>query len=401
MDIIMSNAQPHERAIPFTNPFTPNPATNITGNKLYIEPAAQHFFNGMNNYEQMAVAKGIDALRSIKQPLDGASHKLRPNFFKLKKDPGVAGNYLIGYEIFSKRVVVTSIKFNRNILFKQPNTNNERNANYLVERTNNTRFTNKFMPSRENMNDLKSSWGSEARPVTHINTTHAAVNGMLNDFKKAVWLMGTHVDYAYQEDNVGDYTLFHNPTETLWPDLYECTRDQIGITTENAKHLAAVLAQVQRSGKPVKWVVHSQGGIIFTQAVKYHLKSQLGSLHHNSVIFHSGGHKKRVTERILCEAGIKKLKPDNDNPFDAVPNLAGMNDFSKSSIQRSLRFAKKVAGKKDIPKAWPHNHEAMETESPHTLPFISLEFYRRMLIHGGEYELAKKVSTHINEMGIA
>lgn len=396
----MLDAAAFEKATPFVNPFASNPASNSTGNKLYIESSAQAFFNGMNNYEKMAVAKGIDALRSIKQPFDGASHKLRPNFFKLKKDPGVAGNYLISYEIFSKCVVVTGIRFNGKVLFTQKN-NNERNAMYQVSRSkdNDTRFNKKFIPSQSNMRNLINTWNKNTTPVTHIKTTHAAVNGMLNDYNKAVWLMGTHVDFAYQEDNIKDYTLFHNPTENVWPDLYECARDQMGLTTQNAKHLAAVLAQVQQSGKPVKWVVHSQGGIIFTQAVKYHLKYRQGSLHHNSVVFHSGGNQKRVTESVLRKASIKKVKPDNDNPFDIVPNLAGINDFSKSSIKRSLRFTNKVMGKMDKPKAWPKSHEAMATESPHTLPFISLEFYRRMLIHGGEYELAKRVSHQISNIG--
>lgn len=357
-----------------------------SGNNIYLERTAADFLSTLNGYEKTMVEKGIKALSAVKSPLDGFFNKIRPTFMKMKKDPGVIGNYLIDYTVFSDYVLVNRIRFNNKILGRQ--TKNERNAMYKVEKTNSARFNKNFRP--HNLDDLKSGWEANRQSATsRIDTTHAAVNGMLNNFAKATWLMGTHLDYAYQEDNIEDYTLFHNPTDDALPDLYECARDQCGFTTDNAKHLAAVLQQVQVKQKPVKWVVHSQGGIIFKEAIRYHLKNSGGSLSHNTVAFHSGGNNQGITQTLLDKVSIKKYAADKNNPYDMVPNLAGFNDLSGGSIRRSLGFRKKVTKNK------------VEFESPHTLPFVNLDFYRRMLIHAGDYRSAKKVSVYMDKSGMA
>lgn len=384
------NKSTSSAAIPFVNPFLFSASSGSAGNELYIEKSAKKFFDTLNGYEKEMVAKGIEALRSVKGPMDGASHMMRPNFWKMKKDPGTAGNYLISYEVISRRVTITSVTHNEEVLFTQKSSRDERGALYSVKKIKDVKFDDNFIPSETNLTKMRNSWG-KAKPVTRIDTTHAAVNGMLNDFGKAQWLMGVHTDFSYASDNIKEYTLFHNPTETIWPDLFECARDQLGLTTQNAKHLSAVLRQIQNRKKPVSWLVHSQGGIIFKQAIQHHIKNFGGSLDQNTVAFHSGGNNEKVADSLLKKVGIKKTAKDNNNPFDMVPNLAGMNNLNRASIKRSVNFAAKVAG----------TPGQQETESPHTLPFVSLEFYRRMLIHGGDYDRAKQVKSHMKETGVA
>lgn len=235
---------------------------------------------------------------------------------------------------------------------------------------------------------LKEAWQMK-RAVTDVKTKHAAVNGMLNDLNKAAWLMGVHADVAYKNDSFNDFTLFHNPSEGGMEDFYESAKDNLGITTENAKQLSAILRDVQMKSESVKWVVHSQGGIIFKQALKHHIKKHGGSsLDKNVVVFHSGGNNRKETEKLMQQVGIKKENVDRNNPFDLVPNLAGRNDLSKEGIKRSKQFWNKVKGA---------DGDSI-VESPHTLPFLSLEAYHHFLVLAGDQKHANLVSDYMQSL---
>lgn len=108
----------------------------------------------------------------------------------------------------------------------------------------------------------------------------------------------------------------------------------------------------------------------------------------NSVVFHAGGNNKKEADKFLKQAGIDKAAPDNDNPFDMVPNLAGRNDMSLSGIKRSLQFAGKVMG----------SESSSPAESPHTLPFLSLEAYHGFLIMAKDYKSAEHVKKYMDEL---
>jgi hypothetical protein len=108
-------------------------------------------------------------------------------------------------------------------------------------------------------------------------------------------------------------------------------------------------------------------------------------------VFHAGGHNKTETEALLSQVGIQKNNHDRDNPFDPVPAFAGGNDFSLAAASRCLPFWYKVKG-------W---GTKLETESPHTLPFQSLEFYRRMLAYAGNENGVERVSKYMKETGMA
>ena len=158
-------------------------------------------------------------------------------------------------------------------------------------------------------------------------------------------------------------------------------------TTENAKYLASVLAEVQREGHPVKWVVHSQGGIIFTSAVEYFNNNRnyfgLNSLDKNSVVFHAGGNriedskKKEGSRTVLSRANIKCEFPEN-NPFDPVPRIAGGNDRTLKAARETAPFINRIRG--DDPQC-----------SPHTLPFITITHYANLLEINGDPSGAERV----------
>lgn len=372
-------------AIRFNNPILNSKSKGKHGRTIYIEPAAQEFLLDLNGYDQMQVCKGIEALASTPSPQDGMASTLRPDFLKAKLANASIFNYLIKYGISSSAIIIHSIKLNKDILGSQQDSSMERAALYEIERIGKTKFTSASTLSEiESLKD--ESWRAKGA-VRKVVTRHAAVNGMLNDFRKAGWLMGVHADVAFNKDEFNSFTLFHNPSQTAKLDFYESVRDNLGATTENAKQLSAILRQVQQDGQPVKWIVHSQGGIIFKQAIAYHLKHYAGqSLNLNSVAFHSGGNNKKITNKLLDKVGIRREAPDRDNPFDMVPNLAGFNHLSPAAVCRSLRFSKKVAGE-----------NTSIAESPHTLPFLSLEAYHHFLILAGDFNSAKHVNRYMQK----
>jgi len=372
-------------AIRFNNPILNSKSNGKHGRTIYIEPAAQEFLLDLNGYDQVQVCKGIEALASTPSPQDGMASTLRPDFLKAKLANASIFNYLIKYGISSSAISINSIKLNKDILGSQKDSSMERAALYEIERIGKTKFTSASTLSEiESLKD--ESWRAKGA-VRKVVTRHAAVNGMLNDFRKAGWLMGVHADVAFNKDEFNSFTLFHNPSQTAKLDFYESVRDNLGATTENAKQLSAILRQVQQDGQPVKWIVHSQGGIIFKQAIAYHLKHYSGqSLNLNSVVFHSGGNNKRITNKLLDKVGIRREAPDRDNPFDMVPNLAGFNHLSPAAVCRSLRFSKKVAGE-----------NTSIAESPHTLPFLSLEAYHHFLVLAGDFKSAKHVDRYMQK----
>jgi hypothetical protein len=234
------------------------------------------------------------------------------------------------------------------------------------------------------INKLKSAWG-DPEPTTHVNTLHAAVNGMNNDLLKASWLMGTHLDAAYQGDGIKAYTLFHNPTDKNFLDLAESAFDKrAGQKSHNAQHLAAVLAQNQQQGKKVKWVAHSQGALIFCAALEHYCLHYSGRLTTQQLAIHGSGANLDRLKRTAEKAGMT-VNAIRNNPFDLVPNIAGGNDLSSSSLARSFKFSGLVKGD-DV------------GASPHTLPFLGLNMYATQLRLAGNKEKALIVTKFINTL---
>lgn len=221
-----------------------------------------------------------------------------------------------------------------------------------------------------------------SEPTHRVETRYAAVNGMQNDLGKAAWLMGNHLDVAHPQANMDQYTLFHNPSDGAKEDFLECIYDKRvhPARTHNSHHFAAVLHEAQSRGHRTHWVAHSQGAIIFSRGVSLALKKYGGGLNCHSVSLHGVGCNLANVRRACILAGIR-IESERNNPFDLVPNVAGMNDLSRSGLARSWKFKGLVLG--DNPLA-----------SPHTLPYLGLETYIHQLEFTGNHELAAVARRH-------
>jgi hypothetical protein len=189
-------------------------------------------------------------------------------------------------------------------------------------------------------------WEVTRKNVQSIETGYAAVNGQSNNLQKAVWLMGRYLEHHYGKSQVKEYTLFHNPSEGGGKDTWESNRDKLGgaLTTPISKLFSKTLEESQALGKPIKWLAHSQGTIIYTQAVnfynkgrsgssligaynKFKDKSYTGSLNQHSVTFQGTGAHVNNAKRILNKAGIELLA-EKSHRYDVVYQVAGLNFLS-------------------------------------------------------------------------
>jgi len=237
----------------------------------------------------------------------------------------------------------------------------------------------------EGIKKVQGAWEPIPTPTTQIKTQHAAVNGMQNELTKAMWLMGTHLDRAYEGDGIKAYTLFHNPTDYAKLDLIECAFDKrSGTKSHNAQHLAAVLAQNNQQGKQVKWLAHSQGAIIFCAALEHYRIHYGKPLTGQELAVHGSGSNIERLKRIAHSTGLKVVAVRN-NPYDLVPNLADRSKISSSSLVRSMKFKGLVTGG-DV------------GASPHTLPFLGLATYADQLQMLGYNDKADIVRTFIKTL---
>jgi len=164
----------------------------------------------------------------------------------------------------------------------------------------------------------------------HVDTKYGAINGMRNTIDRAVELGGHHVTAEFG-DAVREFTLAYNPIKSFSTSLWNALMDKLGFSTPVAKSFAGVLADVQARGTVVNWVAHSQGGIIFAEAVRING----GDLSMNQVTFHSGGNNILVTNSIMRDANVTVLGYRN-HPFDPVPQIAGSNTLNPIQIIGSV-----------------------------------------------------------------
>ena len=239
---------------------------------------------------------------------------------------------------------------------------------------------------------LLQAW-DRSSPTTQIRTRHAAVNGMQNNLAKAQWLMGAHLDVAYPEAKLTEYTLFHNPTDGIaLSDIAECLWDKIAplpfMASCQVRHLADLLWQCQTQGQQTDWVVHSQGAIIFKAAVRHHLSVRAGArLDRHTVAFHAGGSVVASTRPFFEKAGIK-IGLERINPYDVVPNLGGRNDSSDSGLNRCLSLIRKVFS----------DNGGNPSVSPHTLPYLGVCTYYLQLKDAGFHREAGVVYDYMGSL---
>jgi len=186
-----------------------------------------------------------------------------------------------------------------------------------------------------------------------------------------------HLLDAYKEDNIEEFTLFHNPTVSGVSDSYESFRDKIGITTSMTKSFSKLLHETQKKKKDVKWVTHSQGGLIFSQAVKFHNKKIGSLLNNHTVFFQASANNMLVTKRILKKAGVKlHNKGYNNSPVDGVPQFIGANAltdvFTTSPLTSIPRLA--LLPLSVVPGLAPFSGMGPGL-SPHTPPYTGMGNY--------------------------
>jgi len=288
------------------------------GYDIYIHKIALESLYGISDkYTADRIERVIYSLTSIPRKLTNDSYAFKNSVDHRKQ---VVGDYEISYRIISGEVTIYSIGIVTNAFLQKAK--QEKPGLYHV----------KFDPKR--------GWSKEnCQKTDKIKTKHAAVNGMLNDHEKAVWLMASHVKHAY--GSITEYTLFHNPSDGAKSDLWECSQDKVGNSSGLAIQLAEHLRQAQSDDNDISWVAHSQGGLIFSEAVRYHLngnskwaitggfngafsKKFRNSLDKHTITFHSSGSNHLRSEMLCKRAGITVL-PSQANRFDGVNKIAGLN----------------------------------------------------------------------------
>ncbi|WP_127347102.1 hypothetical protein [Pseudidiomarina mangrovi] len=178
-----------------------------------------------------------------------------------------------------------------------------------------------------------------------------AVNGMLNTTGYAVTLMAKHLIENYGSSN---FMLAYNLTEGMWADLWESSQNKFGFTTAVVQQFSQIINNANAKGGG-NWVAHSQGGVIFAEAMRVNLKNGTSSLANIRVQFDAGANNRWVTNGYARQLGVA-VNGYRDHPFDLVPQIVGgrglLNPFK---LLGSLAMSPFLAAGPGL--------------SPHTLPY--------------------------------
>jgi len=227
-------------------------------------------------------------------------------------------------------------------------------------------------------------WEAKGK-VDSVSTTYAAVNGQSNNLTKATWLMAAHLEFEFGKGAVKEYTLFHNPSVGGPGDTWESMRDKFGVTTEVTKKFSALLQKTQKSGSATKWIAHSQGGLIFSEAVRYHLNGNSSwavtggfngvfrddkgeSLNKHSVAFHGNANNNKRSSVLFERAGVEVIST-RANDYDLVNNIIGLNTANPWRIIGSVVYSNHVMG-------------GSPQQSPHTLMHDDFHAWDKQMVNG-------------------
>jgi len=163
------------------------------------------------------------------------------------------------------------------------------------------------------------------------------------------------------EGPISEYTLFHNPSDGEgWKDTWESVQDKFGFTTDVTKKFANVLQRTKTEEQQVKWVAHSQGGLIFAEAVRYTLNGNSGMaitggfngifrkdkgqvLDNHSVSFHGNANNNKRSKLLFDRAGVKVLAT-RGHDYDLVHNIIGLNSVNPWKFLGSVVYSNHVLG---------------------------------------------------------
>ncbi len=327
-----------------------------SGYQVYLTGYASYVLN-MGWESNLAVKLGmiLQQLRSIPRPMQGG-YKLRGSIDTRKIE---TPEFAVWYKVNNGQILILNIEPTQRFALQRARA--EKTGLYKVKRNEDGSF-------------------SEVKATT-IDTPYAAVNGQSNDLIKAKWLMAQHLAFEYGTTAGEEYTLFHNPSRGGGWDTWESVQDKLGFTTEMTRQFSALLQQTQQAGKEVKWVAHSQGGIIFAEGVRYFLngnsswamlgglngaykKKEKISLDRHSVAFHGNANNNGRSQVLFERAGIKvHAVRGNDNDF--VYNIIGANARNLWSVVGSAVY-------------WRHVTSGSVQQSPHTMAQTQAEWGRNM-----------------------
>ena len=128
---------------------------------------------------------------------------------------------------------------------------------------------------------------------------------------------------------ISEFDLVHIPSLGFTNDLIRANKDKLGLTTETADQLSAII----RSAGPGEWYAHSYGGVAFAEAVRTLGRSNVPA--GQSITFLGAANNQMVTNRIMTRAGVH-VSGYYGSWFDPVPNIAGLN--SRDPLQWTINI---------------------------------------------------------------
>lgn len=328
----------------------------VGGYQVILSGYADYIYDQERSFASFTILEGLmKSLRAMPRPINASIKKGSVSTYLQSND-----YYLIHYRIANGQVLVFNIEPKDKLQIARDKL--ETPGLYSVKKTS------------------KGLWTIEGK-TNEVQTAHAAVNGMLNNLTKATWLMGSHIEFAYGK-NISRFTLFHNPTGGAPTDLWECVRDKMGFSTAVTKQFSQVLTQTQAAGNKIKWVAHSQGGLIFTEAVRYALNDNSSTalnqlrlngarhpdkgniLDNHKVSFHGNANNIWRSKKLMERAGIDIIAV-HIHDYDLVGNVLGANTSSLRKIVGSAFY-------------FPHIMKGSIPQSPHTTMQSQKEWEKQM-----------------------
>ncbi len=354
-EVVQLNAKPPSLYQPG---FIQSPVSS--GYRVFLSGYANRVFqNELESGDGIFLEGSINALRSNTRPFDSYKKKGMVDTRIVE-----SRSHYIWYKIYSGQVLIYNIEVKEDV---QKNRDRlERVGIYKIKK------------------NPQGIWRSEGR-TDAINTDYAAVNGQLNNLTKAIWLMGEHLNFEFGKGAVSEYTLFHNPSVGGPGDTWESVRDKMGITTAVTRKFSQLLQDTQKAGNRTKWVAHSQGGLIFAEAVRYHLNNnsswsitggfngrfredQGESLNVHSVAFHGNANNNMRSKVLFERAGVNVLAT-RANTYDAVNTILGANTVNPWRIIGSFVY-------------FNHVTSGSVQQSPHTLMKDNFDTWDKQMKYG-------------------
>jgi len=167
------------------------------------------------------------------------------------------------------------------------------------------------------------------------------LNGQSNNLKRSARLLIEHLGLRKQGKGKG--ILIHNPTNGVVADTFQSTMGKLVGSSRVARQTAAILSYRAERNIPTHLVVHSQGGIMGTNALK-ELHKTFGTTNWSAAaIEHHGSASPYLKARYrAAKTGMEWWGMHND-PRDAVGVAIGLNTINPAKLAISLLYAPTLA----------------------------------------------------------